>query len=85
MQKNLLLDIIILIKTELLLLICNICLLIPNVGPTSVPIKENKYDLYKKAKRVYISLKYENKTRNIDEYLRRCVAIQLLVNKCRED
>ena len=32
-----------------------------------------------------VSLKYENKTRNIDEYLRRCVAIQLLVNKCRED
>lgn len=56
-----------------------------NKNGVIVPIKENKYDLYRKAKRVYISLKYENKTRNIDEYLRRCVAVQLLVNKCRED
>ncbi|MCR5506728.1 MAG: hypothetical protein K6F04_02650 [bacterium] len=50
-----------------------------------ISIKESKYDLYKKQKRIYESLKYENKSRDIDEYLRRCVAIQLLVNKCRED
>ncbi len=50
-----------------------------------VAVRTNKYDLYQKRERIIASKRLEIKLRYIDEYLRRCVAIQLLVNEYRKD
>ena len=50
-----------------------------------VAVRASKYDLYQKRKRVSESKQLKIKSRCIDEYLRRCVAIQLLINECRKD
>jgi len=50
-----------------------------------VAVKANKYDLYQKRQRILESKKLKIESRNIDEYLRRCVAIQLLAEECRNE